>query len=201
MKLYYSPGACSLAVHILLAELGKKYEVEKVDLASKKTASGADFLKINPKGYVPSLDIGRGQMLTEVQVILQYLADKAEATKLLPKAGTLARYHAMETLNFVSTELHKGFGPLFNRAMPEDGKAAVKERLAQRFAYLDSVLAKSAYVNGKSFTVADAYAYTVLRWAPYTGFDMNRWPHIQSYMARMGARPAVQKVLAEEGLK
>lgn len=201
MKLYYSPGACSLAVHILLAELGKKYEVEKVDLASKKTASGADFLKINPKGYVPALDIGRGQMLTEVQVILQYLADKAEATKLLPKAGTLARYHAMETLNFVSTELHKGFGPLFNRAMPEDGKAAVKERLAQRFAYLDSVLAKSAYVNGKSFTVADAYAYTVLRWAPYTGFDMNRWPHIQSYMARMGARPAVQKVLAEEGLK
>lgn len=201
MKLYYSPGACSLAVHILLAELGKKYEVEKVDLASKKTASGADFLKINPKGYVPALDIGRGQMLTEVQVILQYLADKSKATTLLPKAGTLARYHAMETLNFVSTELHKGFGPLFNRAMPEDGKAAVKERLAQRFAYLDSVLAKSAYVNGKSFTVADAYAYTVLRWAPYTGFDMNRWPHIQSYMARMGARPAVQKVLAEEGLK
>lgn len=201
MKLYYSPGACSLAVHILLAELGKKYEVEKVDLASKKTASGADFLKINPKGYVPALDIGRGQMLTEVQVILQYLADKAEATKLLPKAGTLARYHAMETLNFVSTELHKGFGPLFNRAMPEDGKAAVKERLAQRLGHLDSMLAKSAYVNGKSFTVADAYAYTVLRWAPYTGFDMNRWPYIQSYMARMGARPAVQKVLAEEGLK
>lgn len=201
MKLYYSPGACSLAVHILLAELGKKYEVEKVDLASKKTAAGKDFLKINPKGYVPALDIGKGQMLTEVQVILQYLADKAKATKLLPKAGTMARYHAMESLNFVSAELHKGFGPLFNRAMPEDGKAAAKERLAQRFGHLDAMLGKANHVSGKNFGVADAYAYTVLRWAPPTGFDMKQWPHIQKYMERVGARPAVQKALAEEGLK
>lgn len=201
MKLYYSPGACSLAVHILLAELGQPYDIEKVDLKEKKTASGADFLAVNRKGYVPALDLGAGEMLTEVQVILQYLADQAGATALLPKAGSLLRYHAMEKLNFVSTELHKGFGPLFNPMMPEDGKAAVKQRLAQRLGYLDGELGRSAYVNGDDFTVADAYAYTVLRWAPHVGLDMNQWPNLQAYMERMKARPGVQKALSEEGLK
>ncbi len=201
MKLYYAPGACSLAPHIVLRELGKKFDLEKVDLRAKKTEAGSDFIKINGKGYVPTLEINsKGEVLTEVATILQYLADKAKATKLLPKAGTMARYRAMEALNFVASELHKGIGGLFNPNMPDDGKKAIKERLAVRFAWLNGVLGKQNFLTGKSFAVADAYAFTVLNWCGMVGVDLSDYKNIGAYQARVGARPAVQAALKAEGL-
>lgn len=200
MKLYYSPGACSMAPHIILNELGGSYEVEKVDLGSKKTESGGNYLAVNGKGYVPTLQLGKDQILTEVAVILQYLADTHEAAGLFPKAGSMERYRAMETLNFVASELHKGLGGLFNEAMPADGKTAIKNRLQARLDWLDGELGRHDYVAGQSFSVADAYAFTVLSWGPWVGVDMAKWPHISKYLARVAARPAVQKTLKEEGL-
>jgi glutathione S-transferase len=200
MKLYYAPGACSLAPHIILRELGKKFELERVDLGAKKTEVGSDFWKVNSKGYVPTLEIKKGENLTEVATILQYLADKAKATKMLPKAGTMARYRTMETLNFVASELHKGIGGLFNPAMPEEGKASIRDRVGKRIAWLDGVLAKNRFVTGKSFSVADAYAFTVLNWCNMTGIDLGQWKNVQAYMGRIAARPAVQAALKAEGL-
>jgi glutathione S-transferase len=201
MKLYYSPGACSLAPHIILRELNKKFDLVKVDLRAKKTEAGSDFSKINTKGYVPTLELNaKGEVLTEVATILQYLADKAKATKLLPKAGTMARYRAMEALNFVASELHKGIGGLFNPAMPEDGKTAIKDRVATRLTWLDGVLKKQNFMTGKSFGVADAYAFTVINWCNMVGIDLSQWKNIGAFMARVGARPAVQAALKAEGL-
>jgi glutathione S-transferase len=200
MKLYYSPGACSLAPHIVLRELGKKFELEKVDLGAKKTDGGKDFYKINGKGYVPTLEIKKGEVLTEVSIILQYLADKAKATKLLPKAGTMNRYRAMETLNFISSELHKGIGGLFNKAMPDEGRKVITDRVKIRLDYLDKLLAKNKFTLGKSFTVADAYAFTVLNWGQWVGIDVKQWKNIGAYMERVAARPAVQAALKAEGL-
>ncbi len=200
MKLYYAPGACSMAPHIILRELGKKFDLEKVDLGAKKTESGKDFWKMNGKGYVPTLEIGKGEHLTEVATILQYLADKAKATKILPKAGTMARYRAMEVLNFVASELHKGIGGLFNPAMPDAGKAAIKDRVAKRLDYVDGILAKNKFIGGKSFSVADAYAFTVINWCNMTGIDLGKWKNISAYMGRIAARPAVQATLKAEGL-
>jgi glutathione S-transferase len=199
MKLYFSPGACSLAPHIVLNELGSSYDLERVDLAAKKTETGADFAAINGKGYVPTLEIGKGEVLTEVSTILQYLADKAGNSGLLPAFGTMERYRAMETLNFVASELHKGIGGLFNKAMPEDGKAAIIDRLQRRFAWLDAQLAKQPYLLGQSYSVADAYAFTVLRWSKWLNLDLSPYAHIVAYMDRVGARPAVQAALAKEG--
>jgi glutathione S-transferase len=200
MKLYYSPGACSLAPHIVLNELGAAYSLEKVDLGAKKTESGNDFLSVNGKGYVPTLEFAKDTVLTEVSTILQYLADKADATALLPKFGTMERYRAMETLNFIASELHKGLGGLFNKAMPEEGRKVIIDRLNIRLAWLDAQLGKHHYVSGSAFTVADAYAFTVLGWGKWVGVDMAKWPNITAYLARVAARPAVQKTLAEEGL-
>jgi glutathione S-transferase len=200
MKLYYSPGACSLAPHIVLNELGADYSLEKVDLGAKKTESGSNFLEVNGKGYVPTLEFGADTVLTEVSIILQYLADKAEATALLPKFGTMERYRAMETLNFIASELHKGLGGLFNKAMPEDGRKVIVDRLKIRLAWLDAQLGKQHFVTGNSFTVADAYAFTVLSWGKWVGVDMAQWPNIAAYLARVAARPSVQKTLAAEGL-
>ena len=200
MKLYYSPGACSMAPHIILNELGKKFEIEKVDLSVKKTEGGKDFTKVNGKGYVPTLEIGKGDVLTEVATILQYLADKAKATKILPKAGTMARYRTMEMLNFVATELHKGIGGLFNPAMPPDGKKAITERALKRIEWLNGVLGKNKFVTGKSFSVADAYAFTVLGWCSHVGMDISGFKNVQAWMGRIAARPAVQKTLKAEGL-
>jgi glutathione S-transferase len=201
MKLYYAPGACSLAPHIILCELGKKFEIEKVDLRAKKTEAGSDFSKINTKGYVPTLELNaKGDVLTEVATILQYLADKAKATKLLPKAGTMARYRAMESLNFVASELHKGIGGLFNPNMPDDGKKAIIDRVTVRLNWLDSVLKKQNFLNGKSFGVADAYAFTVLGWCSKVGIDLSPWKNIGAFLARVGARPAVQAAMRAEGL-
>jgi glutathione S-transferase len=200
MKLYYSPGACSLAPHILLRELGKKFDLEKVDLGAKKTEKGSDFWKVNSKGYVPTLEIKKGENLTEVATILQYLADKAKATRLLPKPGSMARYRTMETLNFVASELHKGIGGLFNPAMPDGGKAAIKERVSKRIAWLDGVLAKSKFVNGKTFSVVDPYAFTVLGWCRHVGIDLSQWKNVDAYLGRIASRPAVQAALKAEGL-
>ncbi len=201
MKLYYAPGACSLAPHIILQELGKKFDIEKVDLKSKKTEVGSDFSKINTKGYVPTLEMNaKGDVLTEVSTILQYLADKAKATKLLPKAGTMARYRAMESLNFVASELHKGIGGLFNPAMPADGKKAITDRVSVRLTWLDGLLSKQNFLTGKSFGVADAYAFTVISWCKHVGIDIAPWKNIGAFMARVGARPAVQAALKAEGL-
>ncbi len=200
MKLYYSPGACSLAPHIVLNELGSSYELEKVDLAAKKTETGADFAEVNGKGYVPTLDLGKGEILTEVSIILQYLADKAQNSGLLPAFGSMERYRAMETLNFIASELHKGIGGLFNPAMPEDGKKAIIDRVKRRLSWLDAQLAKKPYLLGENYSVADAYAFTVLGWSKWVNLDLSAYAHVVAYLDRVGARPAVQAALKKEGL-
>jgi glutathione S-transferase len=200
MKLYYAPGACSMAPHIILNELGKKFTIEKVDMGTKKTDGGKDFNKINAKSYVPTLEIKKDEVLTEVSTILQYLADKAKATKLLPKAGTMARYRAMETLNFISSELHKSIGGLFNKAMPEEGRKIIIERASKRLDYVDELLAKTKFIGGKSFTVSDAYAFTVIGWCKWVGIDLTKWKNISRYMEMMAARPSVQAAMKAEGL-
>jgi glutathione S-transferase len=192
MKLYYAPGACSMAPHIVLRELGKKFDIEKVDLGAKKTEAGSDFWKVNGKGYVPTLEIGKGEVLTEVSTILQYLADKAKATKILPKAGTMARYR--------TSELHKSIGGLFNPAMPAEGKKVITDRALARIKWMDGVLGKNKFVTGKSFSVADAYAFTVLNWCGMVGIDLSGMKNIQEWMGRIAARPAVQATLKAEGL-
>jgi glutathione S-transferase len=183
-----------------LRELGKKFDLEKVDMGTKKTDGGKDFNKINAKSYVPTLEIKKDEVLTEVATIVQYLADKAKATKFLPKAGTMARYRAMETLNFISSELHKGIGGLFNKAMPEDGRKVIIERVKTRLDYVDGVLAKNKFMTGKTFSVADAYAFTVMNWGQWVGIDIKQWKNIAKYMEVVAKRPAVQAALKAEGL-
>ena len=200
MKLYFSPGACSLAPHIVLNELGSEYDLVKVDLGAKKTETGANFLDVNDKGYVPTLEFGTGEVLTEVSTILQYLADKARDSGLLPAFGSMERYRAMESLNFVASELHKGIGGLFNPAMPEEGKQAMKDRLTRRFVWLDALLAKQPYLLGDNYSVADAYAFTVLGWTRHVNIDLSPYAHIVAYLDRVGARPAVKAAMVKEGL-
>lgn len=200
MKLYYSPGACSLAPHIVLNEIGADYSLEKVDLAEKKTETGATYTEVNGKGYVPTLQFAKDEVLTEVSTILQYLADKAEGSKLLPKFGSMERYRAMETLNFVASELHKGLGSLFAKGMPEEGRKIIIERLGKRLGWLDQQLGSKPYLLSPDYSVADAYAFTVLSWGQWVGVDMKQWPNISAYLARVGARPAVQAAMKKEGL-
>lgn len=199
--LYYVPGACSLCPHIVLHEAGLGFKLDKVDPKTKRTESGQDYNAINPKGYVPALTMSNGELLTEVAVIVQYLADQAPEKSLAPQAGTAPRYHLQECLNFIATEIHKGFGPLFNPKMPEDAKPVLKERLALRLGAAASMLTGKDYLMGNAFTIADAYFYTVLRWAPHLSFDLSPWPVLQTYMERVAARPAVKAALAEEGLQ
>ncbi len=200
MKLYYSPGACSLAPHIVLNEAGYAYEVEKVDLATKKTATGGDFLAINPKGYVPAIALDDGQLLTELQVLLRYLADQKPQSNLMPKPGTMERYRVEEWMNYIATELHKGYSPLFRPNTPEEYKTIARENLAKRLALLDKALASKQYLMGNAFTAADAYAFTILRWSPFTKVNLSPYANIKAFMARMEARPKVQQTLKEEGL-
>jgi glutathione S-transferase len=189
-----------MAPHIILNELGKKFTIEKIDLATKKTEGGKDFNKINAKGYVPTLEIKKDEVLTEVSTILQYLADKAKATKMLPKAGTMARYRAMETLNFIASELHKGIGGLFNKALPEEARKIAIERVSKRLDYIDGILAKTKFIGGNSFTVSDAYAFTVINWAGSVGIDTKNWKNIARYMTMMAERPSVKATMKSEGL-
>ncbi|MDR0805931.1 MAG: glutathione transferase GstA [Enterobacteriaceae bacterium] len=201
MKLFYKPGACSLSPHIILNEIGQSYSVEKVDLATKKTEHGDDFLKVNPKGQVPTLQLDDGSILTEGAAIVQYLAHRAPAKHLLPTVGTPEYYHAIEWLNFISTELHKGFSPLFNPHTPEEFKKITLEKLVKQFTYVDSVLQSHQFILGATFSVADAYLFTVTRWAAAVHLDLSGLNALAAYMARIAARPAVDATLKAEGLK
>jgi glutathione S-transferase len=200
MKLYFSPGACSLSPHIVLLESGLPFECEKVDLKQKVTASGADFTSINPKGYVPALQLDGGLVLTEGPAIVQYLADLAPEKHLAPLAGSLGRYKLAEWLNFISTEIHKAYGPLFNPASSEEAKGNARAALAKRFPVPARTLAGNDYLLGDQFSVADAYLFTVLSWAAKVDVDLSPWPSLQAFQLRVGARPAVQRALREEGL-
>jgi glutathione S-transferase len=200
MKLYYSPGACSLSPHIVLRELGLPYEPVLASTKTHKLVDGTDYYTINPKGYVPLLELDDGQRLSEGPAIVQYLADQKPASGLVAAPGSMARYRQMEWLNFVSSELHKSYSPLFNAAMPEEGKAVFRERLRGRYKYLNQQLEGKSYLMGDSFSVPDAYLFTVTNWAPRVGVDLSDQPNVQAFMARMAARPAVQEAMKAEGL-
>lgn len=192
MKLFYSPGACSFAPHILLCETGLPYDLERVDLGRHQTARGEDFFAINPKGSVPVLQLDSGEYLTEGPVIAQYICDTAERRDLMPAAGTLARYQVMEWLNYLSSEIHKSFSPLFNPALDAAAKGAFIQALVKKFGWVSAQLARQPYLAGKDFSAADAYLFTVAGWAPYTGVDISALQPLQDYLARIAERPAVK---------
>jgi glutathione S-transferase len=200
MKLFYAPGTCALAPHIVLEELALPHQLSKVNLKTKKTEDGGDYLQVNPKGYVPTLELDDGKALTEVQAIVQYLADKVPAAKLAPANGTMERYRLQEWLAFVSSEIHKQFSPLFNPAMSDEVKEAQRTKLAGRFNWLSPQLEGKDYLTGGQFTVADAYLFTVLRWSGPIGIDLGKWPVLSQYTARVAARPKVQAALKAQGL-
>jgi glutathione S-transferase len=200
MKLYYAAGACSLAPHIVAREAGLRLDLDKVDLRSGKTESGAAFADVNPKGYVPALALDGGEVLTEVSALVQYLAEQAPQAGLVPAAGTTERYRLLEWLGFISTEIHKGFGPLWKPQTPEATKAMAKENLAKRFTYLDQHLARGPFLMGERFTVADAYLFTVVNWTNFHGIDQNPYPNLKAFMERVAARPKVREALLTEGL-
>ncbi len=200
MKLYYSPGACSLAPHIVLRELGLPFETVQVDLKTHKLASGADYYQINPKGYVPALQLDDGSLFTEDAAILQYLADRKPEAGLLGASGSMERYRAIEWLTFISSELHKGFSPLFNGDMPEAAKKIFLDKLKNRFALLDKHLASHEFLMGKKFTVADAYAFTILNWKNFLNVDLSPWKNIEAYMNRVATRPKVRETMHAEKL-
>ena len=198
MKLYYAPGACSLAPHIALRESGLPHELARVDLR-EHTVDGADFYAVNPKGYVPVLELDDGERLTEASVILQYIADRKPGT-LAPPAGTLPRYRVMEWLNFIATEIHKGLGPLWKPTTPDAYKASVLAAIGNRFDHVAGVLRTKPYLTGETFTIADAYLFTIVNWHRFLAFDIGRWPALQQFQARVAARPHVQKALETEHL-
>ena len=200
MKLYYSPGACSLSPHIVLLEAGLECELVLASTKTHKLADGTDYYTINSKGSVPLLELDNGERLSEGPVIVQYLADLAPASKLAPANGTMARYRLQEWLNFLTSEVHKGFSPLFNPATPEDFKPVAKARLADQLAWVDSRLAGKDYLMGDQFTVADPYLFVLTRWTQPTGIDISQLAHLGAFMARVAARPAVQQAMKEEGL-
>lgn len=200
MKLYYSPGACSLSPHIVSYELGLNLPVEKVDTKTKRTETGRDYLAINPKGYVPALELDNGEVLTEGPAIVQYLADQKGNTALAPANGTLARARLQEMLNYITSEIHKTYSPLFSDATPEVTREDRKAYLAKRYDFIEKILAKQPYLLGDHFTVADAYLFTVTRWADFVKLDLSAFPHVQAFQKRVAARPAVQAAMAAEGL-
>jgi len=200
MKLYYSPGACSLSPHIALRESGLPFELVLASTKTHQLADGTDYYTINPKGSVPLLELDNGERLSEGPAIVQYIADQVPAKGLAPAAGTMARYRLMEWLNFITSELHKGFSPLFNPAMPEDGKALARAQLSKRLAWVDEQLAGKDYLLGATFTVADPYLFTVAGWGKYVGVDISGLANLNAYLARVAARPAVQEALKAEGL-
>jgi glutathione S-transferase len=200
MKLYFSPGACSLTPHIVLRETGAKFEIEQVDNKAKKTKSGADYWQINPKGQVPALVLDNGEVLTEGPVISQYIADNNPGAGLLPACGTPERYRVQEWQNFITSEIHKSFGPLFKPNTPEEFKTITKENLGKHFSYVDKHLAKHQYLAGDKFSIADAYLYNVSRWLGRVGIDIGQWPNVKAFGDRIAARPKVQEALKAEGL-
>ncbi len=201
MKLFYKPGACSLASHISLRESGLDFTLVGVDLQKKVTETGEDFLQTNPKGQVPTLQLDDNTVLTEGVAIMQYIADSVADRQLLAPVSSISRYKTLEWLNFIATELHKGFTPLFRPDTPEDYKPTARALLDKKMAYIDSELADCEWISGSRFTIADAYLFTVLRWAFAVQLEMSGYKNIAAYMARVAARPAVAAAMAAEGLK
>jgi glutathione S-transferase len=200
MKLYYSPGACSLAPHIVAREASLAIDIVKVDLATHKTETGEDYRKINPRGYVPALEID-GALHTEVAALIQYLAELAPQSKLLPAAGTLARFRVNQWLAFIAAELHKTFSPwLFNPETAASTQEAARSKLSLRFAELDALLATRPYLTGDAFTVADAYAFTIVNWSNFLKIDLKPYANLSAFMARVAARPRVREALEAERL-
>ncbi|MFL6856670.1 MAG: glutathione transferase GstA [Allosphingosinicella sp.] len=200
MKLYYAPAACSQAPHIVAREAGLPIELAKVEFPSKTIADGESLYDVNPKGAVPALKLDDGNVLTENAVILQYLADRAPGTELAIPASGIERYRLLEWLNFIATELHKGFGPLWNPATPEEFKQATRDALGKKFDYLQQALGDGPYILGDRFSILDAYAFAVLNWTRIHKIDIGRWPGLVAYLGRVAARPAVQETLRAEGL-
>jgi glutathione S-transferase len=201
MKLYYAPGACSLAPHIALLEAGLPYDLVKVDLRAKKLENGDDYLKVNPKGQVPALALDSGELFTEGPVIVQMIADKAPAKNLAPARDSADRYELLEWLNYITSELHKNIGPMFSPVLSDDAKSFFKDRAMGKFKYVDGKLAGHDYLMGKQFTVADAYLYVMLLWAERMKFDLSGLNNLLTYKDRVAARPKVQEALVKEGLK
>ena len=200
MKLYYAPGACSLASHIALHEAGIPFEIDLLNFSTRTTASGEDFLQLNPKGYVPALKLEDGSILTEGAAILQYVADQNPDSGLAPKAGTIERYRLQEWLTFIGTEIHKSYSPLFNKASSDEIKNSARNMLSKRLGYVELQLASNPYLVGNNFTVADAYLFVVVGWSGYVGFDLSPFPKINEYIAKIATRPAVQAAMKAEGL-
>jgi len=200
MKLYYSPGACSLSPHIVLREAGLAFEPVKAPTKTHQLDDGTDYYTINPLGYVPLLELDDGTRLTEGPAIVQYIADQVPTKNLAPANGTLTRYRLQSLLNFISTELHKSYSPLFNPATPDAFKSITKDKLVSRYKWVDEQLAGKQYLTGDNFCVADAYLFTVTNWAPRVGVDLSAFANLAAFMQRMAARPAVQEALKAEGL-
>jgi glutathione S-transferase len=200
MKLFYAPGACSLSPHIALREAGLSFELQKVSTKTRELEGGGDFLAVNSKGYVPVLGLDDGEYLTEGPAIVQYIADQNPSSALAPAAGTLARYRLQEWLNFITSELHKGFSPLFNPKASEDVKVAAKQKLAERLSWTAAQLGDKPYLMGETFSVADAYLFTVINWGQWVGIDLADWPVLKQFHERVAARPHVQAALRAEGL-
>jgi glutathione S-transferase len=200
MKLYYFSGACSLSPHIVLLEAGLPFTLVKVDSKTKKTASGADYLTVNSKGAVPALQFDDGRVLTEGPAIVQYLADQKPESGLAPRAGTFERYQLMEMLNYITSEVHKSFPPLFNPDSSAEMKQAATANLSTKFDWLSRFLDKKTFLLGNTFTVADAYLFTVLNWTGYVKLDLSKWPVLTEYQSRIARRPKVQQAMKEEGL-
>jgi glutathione S-transferase len=200
MKLYFSPGTCSLASHIALREAGLPFDLVKVDIRAKKTADGGDYTLINPKGYVPALQFDSGEVLTEGPTTLQYIADLKPEAKLAPPAGTMERYRLQEWLGFINSEVHKAYSILFNPDSPEDFKTATRKRLGTRYAWIEQSLGSKPYLMGETFSIADAYLYTVSTWAKRHAIDLSQWPAVKAFVDRVAARPHVKEALLAEGI-
>jgi len=200
MKLYFSPGACSLSPHIVALEAGLDLQLEKVDIRKKTTANGGDFFAVNPKGYVPAIELPNGEVLTEGPAIVQYIADQRPDSKLVPPAGTLERYRVQEMLGYINSEIHKSYSPLFSDLTLAEVRKEKETLLAKRYALLEARLAGKDYLFGEQFTVADAYLFTVTRWAGHVKLDLSAFPNLEAFQARVAARPAVQAAMKAEGI-
>ena len=198
MKLYYSPGACSLSPHIALLEAGLAHDLVKVDLRAKKLENGDDYLAVNPKGQVPALRLDSGELVTEGPVIVQMIADRVSAKNLAPARDSVERYKLQEWLTFINSEVHKSFGPMFSPVLADEAKAFFKDRVMGKFRYVESQLAGRDYLMGSQFTVADGYLFTMLSWADRMKFDLSGLPKLLAYKARVAARPKVQEAIAKE---
>ncbi len=200
MKLFYTPGACSQAPHILLHEIGLHHDVAKVDLRAKTLEDGSDYLAVNPKGAVPALELDSGEVLTENAVILQYLGDRTSWPEVLPPMGDFRRYRVLETVNFIATELHKGISPLFNPALTDEARQGIRDQIGKKFAVVEQQLDGREFIAGDELSIADPYLFVMTGWAAMHSIDLSPWPNLSAFRDRMTERPAVQQVLRTEGL-